>query len=78
MIRLVRALGFVLMGAGLVVLATWLIRPLRAIWPWLRKLPLPLQIGLGAAAAGLVLLMATLLWERFEERAADRKLRDEV
>jgi len=77
MIRLLRALGFVLMGAGALVLATWLIRPLRALWPWLRELPVPIQIGCGAAAAGMVLLVATLLWERFEERAADRRLRDE-
>ena len=47
MIRLVRITGFLLIAAGIVVWLTWAIEPLRAIWPWLRQLPLPIQIGFG-------------------------------
>ena len=77
MIRLIRILGFLLMAAGAVVVLTWMIRPLRVLWPWFRALPWPVQLGLAIAAAGLVLLMGTLLWERLEERDADRSLREE-
>lgn len=77
MIRLIRILGFLLMAAGAVVLLTWMIRPLRALWPWFRALPWPIQLGLGIAAAGLVLLVGTLVWERLEERETDRSLREE-
>jgi membrane protein implicated in regulation of membrane protease activity len=77
MIRLLRILGFALMATGVLVILTWLIRPLRALWPWLRQLPLAIQIGLVAAAAGLLLLISTLLWERWEERAQDRSLRED-
>ena len=77
MIRLIRILGFLLMAAGAVVLLTWLIVPLRFVWPWLRELPWPVQFGLGASAVGLLLLMGSLIWERLEEREKDSRLRDE-
>ena len=77
MIRLIRIVGFLLMAAGAVVLLTWLIKPLRFVWPWLRALPWPVQLGLGAAAAGLLLLLGSLIWERLEEREKDSSLRDE-
>lgn len=77
MIRLIRILGFLLIGAGAVVLLSWFITPLRALWPWLRALPLPIQIGFGVAATGLLLLLGSLIWERLEEREKDRDLLDE-
>ncbi len=77
MIRLIRIMGFLMIAAGAVVAATWLIKPLRLIWPWLKQLPLPIQIGLGIAAFGMMLLIGSLLWERFEEREQDRELRRE-
>ncbi len=77
--RLVRITGFLLIAAGAVVLLTWFIEPLREVWPWLRQLPLPIQIGFALAGAGLVLLVASLLWERWEDREDDRALaRDEI
>ena len=42
MIRLLRILGFLMIVAGAVVLLTWLIKPLRMVWPWLMALSLPL------------------------------------
>lgn len=77
MMRLIRLFGFFMMATGAVIVLTYVIRPLRALWPWLRSLPLPFQIGLGAAVVGFLLLMATLIWERLEEREADRELRDD-
>ncbi len=77
MIRLVRIVGFLLILAGAIVVLTWLIEPLREIWPWLKSLPLPIRIGLCMAAAGFLLLMGSLLWERLEEREHDKKLLDE-
>lgn len=77
MIRLVRLTGFLLIVAGAICVLTWLVEPLREIWPWLRQLPLPIQIGFALAAFGLVLLICTLLWERWEDRGEDRALREE-
>ena len=78
MIRLVRILGFMMMAGGGLILLTYLVTPLRALWPWFRSLPLPVQIGLGAALVGLLILLGTLIWERLEERDADRALRDDL
>ncbi len=75
MIRLIRVLGFLFVGAGAVVVLTWLIVPLRFLWPWLRSLPLALQVGLAAAGIGLLLLLGSLIWERLEEHERDQELR---
>ena len=77
MTRLIRLFGFLLIGAGALVLASYLIEPLRAVWPWLLQLPLPIQIGLGIATVGFLLLMGTVLWERLEDRQYDRDLLDD-
>ena len=77
MTRLLRITGFLLIGAGVLVLLVWAIRPFRAIWPWLAGLPPAIQIGIGAAALGLVVLMASLIAERIGEREADRALRED-
>ena len=77
MTRLLRITGFLLIGGGALVLLVWAIRPLRAIWPWLLALPPAIQIGMGAAGLGLVVLMGSLIAERIGEREADRKLRED-
>ena len=77
MTRLLRITGFLLIGSGVLVLLVWAIRPLRHIWPWLLELPAAIQIGIGAAALGLIVLMGSLIAERIGEREADRKLRDD-
>ena len=40
-------------------------------------LPLPIRVGLSMAGVGLVLLLGTLLHERWNERGQDRALREE-
>ncbi len=77
MTRLLRITGFLLIGAGAVVILVWMIRPLRAVWPWLIALPPAIQIGFGVAALGLIVLMASLIAERIGERGADRALRED-
>lgn len=77
MIRLVRITGFLLMIAGAIVVMTWLVEPLRAVWPWLLQLPWPLKLGFALAAAGLTVLIASLIWERWQLRDEDRSLLDE-
>ncbi len=77
MIRLLRILGFLMIGVGIVVVLSYLLEPLRAFWHVLHKLPLPIQIGLGGAAAGLLLVLGTIIWERLEDLEADRELRDD-
>lgn len=77
MIRWIRVTGFLLIAAGCVLLLLWFVEPLRAVWPWLRLLPWPVKVGLAAGAAGLLLLLGSLIAERLEEAASDRDLRDE-
>ena len=78
MIRLIRIVGFLLISAGAVILLAWTIEPLRFIWPWLRALPWPIQLGFVISTLGLLVLMGSLIWERMEERGGDRELRDEL
>ncbi len=77
MIRVIRIAGFLLISAGVVVLLTWVIEPLRALWPWLLQLPLPVKIGIVAVVLGLIVLFASLIAERWEDRERDRSLLDE-
>ena len=77
MIRLVRIIGFLSILVGALFILAWLIEPLRFLWPWLRRLPWPIQVGFGAALAGLLLLLGSLIWERMGEREKDRELHDE-
>lgn len=76
MIRPLRVTGFLLIAVGCVILLTWLIKPLRFLWPWFRALPWAIQLGLAVAAVGLLFLIGSLLWERFQERHLDRDLRE--
>ena len=77
MIRLIRILGFMLIGGGAISVVTWLIKPLRFLWPWLRQLPLPVQIGLAAATFGFLLLLGSLIWERLEDHEKEKDMIDE-
>ena len=77
MIRLIRILGFLLIAGGAISAATWLIKPLRFLWPWLQQLPLAIQIGIGAAIVGFLMLVGSLIWERFEDHDQEKHLIDE-
>ena len=77
MIRLIRIVGLMMMGAGTVLLLVWFIKPLRFVWPWLRELPWPIQVGVAIAAIGLVLLSGSIIWERLEDAEHDRSLRND-
>jgi len=72
--RLIRITGFLLMGVGALLLLVWFIKPLRFIWPWLRELPWPIQVGVVLAVAGLLLLSGSLLWERMEDAEKEGSL----
>jgi hypothetical protein len=74
MTRLIRITGLLLMGVGALLLLVWLIEPLRFVWPWLRQLPWPIQVGVVLAVIGLLLLSGSLLWERMEDAGQDRSL----
>ena len=78
MIRLIRVVGFMLIGAGILVLLLWSIEPLRFIWPWLQALPWPIRLGFAISVLGLLVLMGSLIWERMEDRGGDRELLDEL
>ena len=77
MIRLIRIVGLMLMVAGAVLLLVWFIKPLRFLWPWLRELPWPIQVGFAIAAIGLVLLSGSIVWERLEDAEHDKSLRND-
>lgn len=78
MIDVFRIMGFLLILSGMLVIITWLIEPLRALWPLLLALPVPVLIGVGVAIVGLLLLLASLIWERIRDREHDRELREDV
>ncbi|MCG8468537.1 MAG: hypothetical protein MJB57_10075 [Gemmatimonadetes bacterium] len=75
--RSLRVFGFALMVIGASLVLIWLIEPLRAVWPWLSTLPLPVRIGVIIAAVGLVVLLVSLIYERIRERGADKDLLDD-
>ena len=74
MTQLTRIIGLLMMISGGLVILTWLIEPLRQFWPVLLALPTPIKIGLAIAAVGVLLLVGSLLWERWQEREHDRSL----
>lgn len=81
MIPVVRMTGFLLIIAGILVLLTWFIEPLRELlpqfWEWFKELPLPIRVGLTLAGTGLTLLFASLLVERWQDRDADKSLQED-
>ena len=76
-IKLVLVLFLLFLGIGAVLILTWFIEPLRELWPLIHELPLVIRIGLAMAAVGLLILLGSLLWERYEDRENDRSLLDE-
>ena len=81
MIRVFRIIGALLMIAGVLVILTWLIKPLRQIWPhlfdWFRSLPGAIQFGLVLAAVGFLILFSSLIVERIEDRKKEGSLLDD-
>ena len=81
MIRLVRILGGILMALGVIVILSWLIEPLRKVWPFLfdsfRLLPGAIQFGLIVAAIGFLILISSIIWERLEDRKKEGSLLDD-
>lgn len=75
--QLLRNSGIGLIFLGIVLVLFWAIKPLRMIWPWIRGFPLPIRIGVLAAAVGLAVLIGSLISERLRDRKADQQLRDE-
>lgn len=64
MAKQLRLVGIVMIGVGALVIATYVIRPLRVVWEAYCAMPLPVQIGVAAAALGLVVLMVSLVAEK--------------
>ena len=75
--KALRILGFSLMALGALLIIVWFVEPLRAVWPWLQTLPLPIRIGVVLAAIGLTVLMVSLVYERVREREKDKDLLDD-
>ncbi len=71
---LLRVIGFLMMIAGALLIASWFIEPLRQLWPLLLDLPLPIRVGLVVAGVGLVIVFATVVHDLI---GADRKSLDE-
>jgi hypothetical protein len=77
MTQTVRLFAFALLGTAAIIFITYMIPPLRAIWPYFKTLPGAIQFGLGAAFFGIVLLIISLLMERVAEREYNESLRDD-
>lgn len=76
MTSVLRIVGFLMMAAGGLLVASWFIEPLRELWPVLLALPLPIRIGLAVAGIGLLVVFATVVHDRLD---ADKdSLREEL
>ncbi len=64
MTEVLRLVGFLMMLAGGLLVASWFVEPLREWWPILLDLPLPIRIGLAVAGIGLLVVFATVLHDR--------------
>ena len=76
-VRWTRFCGFVLIVAGVLVLAFYLLskvwEPLRQLPTWFRRLDGPVQFGLGAAALGAFILGCSVLWERWQDWRSEKQ-----
>ncbi len=81
MTRLLRIIGVVLIVSGVLVILSWLIEPLRQVVPllidWFGTLPAAMQIGLGLAAVGFLILFGSIVWERLEDKKQEENLRED-
>lgn len=77
MIGVMRIVGWILVVVGSLICAAWFIEPLRQLWPAFLALPAPVRWGLIIAAVGLVVVMATLIHERWQAREADENLKND-
>ncbi len=77
MTQSVRLFAFALLGTAAVIFITYMIPPLRAIWPYFKTLPGAIQIGIGAAFFGFVLLILSLVMERAGENEYNKSLKDD-
>ena len=77
MIKLFRWMGYLLIAGGCITLVTVVLPSLHKMYLFIRGFSIPVQIGLVAAVLGLLILMASLIWERIQERPIDRSLRDD-
>lgn len=76
MISVLRIVGFLMIGVGLLLAASWFIEPLRQLWPMLLELPLPIRIGLVVAAIGLLVVFGTVIHDRL--RSDPNSLREDL
>ena len=44
----------------------------------LRSLAWPIQLGLGAAALGFLVILGSMIWERMEDREKERAFKDDL
>ena len=72
-----RTLGAAMIGIGILVFLSYFLDPLRAALEWFQYLPMPLQIGSIVAGIGLVILVISLLRERWKDRHDDAALKDD-
>lgn len=73
----IRILAYALLGTAAVIFISYVIPPLRAIWPFFKSLPGAMQLGIGAGFFGFVLLVVSLVLERMEESDYNQSLRDD-
>ncbi|MFU8832208.1 MAG: hypothetical protein ACNA7J_08645 [Wenzhouxiangella sp.] len=61
---ILRIAGMIMIVAGGLLAASWFIEPLRELWPMLLALPLPIKVGLAVSAIGVIVVFATLIYDR--------------
>lgn len=75
----IRITGTLMIVLGAVLAASWFVQPLRELWPVLLALPLPIKIGLAVSFIGLLVVFATVVYDRLhagtdslEEKLGDK------
>ncbi|MDA0684010.1 MAG: hypothetical protein O2797_07795 [Bacteroidetes bacterium] len=75
--NLSRNVGFALIIIGVLTGLSWFIEPLRKLFHFFWMLPRPLQFGSALAAVGLLVLIISLLFERWTDRHDDADLKED-
>ena len=78
MAKWARLIAIVCIIIAVGILVTYVIPPLRAVWPWLMALPMGIRVAVILITLGAVTLFATTIAERIEQKRSEGDLSDDA